>query len=440
MRIRAQLAGKRPDERGVSIVIVAVGMVIVLGIAGLGVDLASLYVGRTQAQRAADAAALAGAQALVTAGCTSSGGSTISSYCQLLAQQKAKAVGNRNLIAGVSPGIEDSDITFPSTSTTDPQIQVVAARDTNHNNPMPTFFVKIFGIDSANVSATAKAEAFNPSGTTANVGAQCLKPWLLPNCDQDHPGSNPNCPGNDYYINPTSGAIQNPGLAPSGVQGQQIIIKPGDPTSGATASAGKFWPVFLPAGSVATDCPACASQNTGGGGAASGAMYRQNIECCNHNTITCGANTVQPITGNMVGPTEQGVDCLIHEGGTKPNPIGMDIFDPATWAITAGTNNPYGYTGQITNSDSIITIPVYDGQVLCPGNSCPSTLTVNIIGFIQLFIQYEDGSNQGNVYAYVMNVSSCAAGAGSGSGGGTGGGGTTVSTGGSSPVPVRLIQ
>ena len=187
MRIRAQLAGKRPDERGVSIVIVAVGMVIVLGIAGLGVDLASLYVGRTQAQRAADAAALAGAQALVTAGCTSSGGSTISSYCQLLAQQKAKAVGNRNLIAGVSPGIEDSDITFPSTSTTDPQIQVVAARDTNHNNPMPTFFVKIFGIDSANVSATAKAEAFNPSGTTANVGAQCLKPWLLPNCDQDHP-------------------------------------------------------------------------------------------------------------------------------------------------------------------------------------------------------------------------------------------------------------
>ena len=68
--------------------------------------------------------------------------------------------------------------------------------------------------------------------------------------------------------------------------------------------------------------------------------------------------------------------------------------------------------------------------------------TVTIIGFIQLFVRYEDGSNQGNVLAYVMNVSSCAAGAGGGGGGGGGGGsgGTTVTSGGSSPIPIRLIQ
>jgi Putative Flp pilus-assembly TadE/G-like len=455
MRTRECLSGTRPNERGVSIVLIAVGMVFVLGMAGLGVDLASLYVGRTQAQRAADAGALAGAQALVTAGCTSTTGSSISASCQAIARQRAEAVANQNMIAGVSPGITDADITFPSTSTSDPQIQVVASRDTSHSNPMPTFFVKIFGINTADVSATAKAEAFNPSGSGANVGAQCLKPWLLPNCDgnvlREVPSTsvpavgNPNCldttTGNysAYYINPTSGAIQNPGPAPTGVQGEQIIIKPGDPNSGATAASGKFWPVFMPAGSVATDCPACASGN-GGGGTGSGSLYRYNVECCNHNTITCGDKTIQPITGNMVGPTEQGVDCLIHQGGNKSNPIGMDLFDPATWTITAGTGNPYGYTGAIASSDSIVTIPVYDGAALCPGSSCPSTVTVNIMGFIQLFVAYEDGSSQGNVYAYVMNVSSCAQGASGGGGSGGGTGGTTVSTGGSSPVPIRLIQ
>jgi Putative Flp pilus-assembly TadE/G-like len=429
---------QRPSDRGVSIVMIAVGMVFVLGMAGLGVDLASLYVGRSQAQRAADAGALAGAQALVTEGCTSSVGPDISQNCMDIARRRAVAVTNSNLIAGISPGINDSDVTFPSTSTTDPQIKVVAARDTSHTNAMPTFFVKIFGIKSANVSASAKAEAFNPSGTSGNVGAQCIKPWLLPNCDQMHTTSptNPNCPGYSYFIDPTTNDIENKGLAPTGVQGELITIKPGDPNSGATAAPSKFWPVFLPAGSVASECPACANGGAGGG-SGSGSLYRQNIECCNRNTITCGTNLVQPITGNMVGPTEQGVDCLIHQSGTKSSPVGMDIFSPAGWTIIAGTSNPYGLTGPITTSDSIVTIPIYDGTTLCPGSSCPSTVTVDIKGFLQLFVEYEDGSNQANVLAYVMNVSSCAQGGGGGSGGS---GTTTVATGGSSPVPIRLIQ
>jgi hypothetical protein len=439
MRAQECLREQRPSERGVSLLLISVGMVFVLGIAGLGVDLASLYVGRNQAQRSADAAALAGAQTLVTQGCTSAGGSDISATCQSLARQRAIAVGNANLIAGVSPAITDADVTFPSTSTTDPQIKVVSSRNTAHSNAMPTFFVKIFGINSANVSASAKAEAFNPSGTTGSVGADCLKPWLLPNCDSGHTNpTNTNCAGTaGYFIDPTSGAIEHPGpVSSGGVQGEQFIIKPGDPTGGQTAAPGKFWPVFLPAGSVASDCPACAT-GSGGGGTGSGSLYRYNIECCNHNTIKCGVGqSIQPITGNMVGPTEQGVDCLIHQGGSKNSPTGMDVFDPASWTITAGSANPYGLSGAISQSDSMITIPIYDGTVLCPGSSCPSTTTVTIIGFIQLFVAYEDGSNQGNVYTYVMNVSSCTAGSGGGGGSGT----TTVSTGGSSPVPVRLIQ
>ncbi|HET9178222.1 MAG TPA: Tad domain-containing protein [Terriglobia bacterium] len=450
MRARELTHEQRPSERGVSIVLIAVGMVFVLGMAGLGVDLASLYVGRSQAQRAADAGALAGAQELVSAGCTSAGGSDISATCQGLAKDRAVAVANANLIAGVSPAITNADVTFPSTSINDPQIKVVAGRDTSHSNAMPTFFVKIFGINSANVSASAKAEAYNPSSNGPLVGATCLKPWLLPNCDPsvNHETTsalgNPSCYDavtgkySAYFIDPSPPhAIRNPGpVSSGGVQGEQITIKPGDPNGGATAAPGKFWPVFLPAGSVASECPACASGGAGTGPGA-GSLYRQNIECCNQNQIVCGIQTIQPITGNMVGPTEQGVDCLIHQGGNKNSPSGMDTMDPTTLQISAGSGNPYGLTGAISTSDSLVTIPIYDGTVLCPGNSCPSTITVDVIGFIQLFLINEDGSNQGNVSAYVVNV---IGGACAGGGGGGGSGGSTTIASGGSAIPVRLIQ
>jgi len=185
MMTKQQASCKRQADRGVSILLIAVSMIFILGMAGLSIDLASLYVGRSQAQRAADAGALAAASALAhDATCVNGGGGTISGACQTLARQRAKAVGDLNLIAGVSPDIQlNTDVTFISTSSGNPQVQVVASRDTTHNNPMPTFFVKIFGIDSANVSAKAVAEAYTSSGAGPSVGSTCVKPWLIPNCD-----------------------------------------------------------------------------------------------------------------------------------------------------------------------------------------------------------------------------------------------------------------
>jgi uncharacterized membrane protein len=135
---------KRHDDRGVSILIIAVSMVFVLGMAGLGIDLASLYVGRSQAQRAADAGAIAAAQYLA-AKCTAASGS-IDANCQATAKQRAVAVTNANYIAGVSPGITTADVKFLQTSASDPQIQVLAARDTAHSNPMPTSLSRFSGL------------------------------------------------------------------------------------------------------------------------------------------------------------------------------------------------------------------------------------------------------------------------------------------------------
>lgn len=454
MTIKQRFNCRSHKDRGVSILIIAVSMVFVLGVAGLGIDLASLYVGRNQAQRAADAAALAGARIL--AQCTAgAGGPSISQPCQTLAKQDAIAIGDQNSIAGVSPNIQDSDVTFLSTSSNDPQIQVIAARNTAHGNPMPTFFIKIFGIDTANVSAKAVAEAYNPSGSPTSTTSQCVKPWLMSNCDWGHKYSQyPVGPknlaciqnGTQYTqfvltppdtVPPIPPADAQPVLPLSDTQGELLTVKSSDPSLASAPS--QFYPVYLPSTSnTAMSCPSCALQ-PGGGGPSSGAQYSENISCCNMSPIACGTQYVQPITGNMVGPTANGVDCLIHEqGSTGQDTFSMtpDATAGTPWTMIGGANNPYGLAGKdITTSDSIVTVPLYDGDTLCPGGSCPSQVQTTIVGYLQLFVK---GEQHGNVSAYVMNVIGCTGGT-SANGGGGGAGGPVAASGGT-PIAVRLIH
>ena len=55
---------RRQGERGQTIVLVAVSLVTLLAMAALAVDVVTLYVARSEMQRAADAAALAAAKRL----------------------------------------------------------------------------------------------------------------------------------------------------------------------------------------------------------------------------------------------------------------------------------------------------------------------------------------------------------------------------------------
>ncbi len=472
--------GRRQRERGVSLVLSAFGLVVILAMAGLAIDLASFYVARSEAQRAADAGALAGAQAFVSSGYTS--GLVSQSVAETLAAQQAASVGNSNAVGGRNPEISSSgfstgcpptaggDGCFDFSNPTDPRITVVVQRTAARSDAMPTFFMRIFGLQGVDVSAEATAEAYNPSapggtgGSGPSFSAICLKPWLIPNCDPSHtvaagdPNGNPNCVVSGglsaYFVNPNTGAIVNPGPASAGGSiGEFLQIKQGNPQL-ATAPS-KYYPIFLPPNPSGPPsvCPVCAT-NPGGGGASSGALYRANIECCNVSPVVCSQQTVQPITGDMVGPTAQGVDCLIHE----QNGNGMDVLNTSAdpFQILAGSDNPLVTSGTIpvntllTTSDSVITIPIYDGVQLCPGGSCPSTITVNTVGFMQMFVK-DETNPQGTVEAYVLNITGCppsggsnAAATGSGSGGGggsgTGSGPGTISTGTSSPVPVRLIH
>jgi putative Flp pilus-assembly TadE/G-like protein len=425
----------REAERGISLFLVAVGMVMLLGILGLGVDLVSLYVARSEAQRAADAAALAGATVFVTTGCTSaSGGCVAGGPQEAPARQRAIDVGSQNQVGGQAPTILAGDITFAYPTPEDPTITVTVARDASHGGPMPTFFAKIFGVLSANVSALATAEAYNPSGGGPPVGTSCVKPWVLPNCDSGHttPAST-FCPGFATFIN-SNGTISNPGLSSAGgVIGELILLKSGNPQFNVPAPS-QYYPITMPE-PPNTLCPSCGSPSSGTNGAA---LYRSNIECCNGNQLVCGAQGTIDLSlkpGDMQGPTVQGVSCLIHQSpGNGEDTLNMS---PSPYQYIAGANNPFFPKGTvISSSDSVITVPLYDGHNICPGGSC-STNTVTIIGFLQVFVRdvVTSGTSRGNVEAYVLNISGC----GSGSGGqppvsgGSGGGG-------GSPIPVRLIH
>jgi hypothetical protein len=142
--------------------------------------------------------------------------------------------------------------------------------------------------------------------------------------------------------------------------------------------------------------------------------------------------------GDMVGPTGQGVRCLIHQGPGGSG--GQDILDPTAspYTITGGSDNPIpAFQNQlITSSDSIVTVPLYDGHALCPGGSCGFTIT--IVGFMQMFVKGVKPP-QNTVEAYILNVTGCGLGGGGGASCGAGGGGGTIG-GGGTPFPVRLIR
>ena len=96
------------------------------------------------------------------------------------------------------------------------------------------------------------------------------------------------------------------------------------------------------------------------------------------------------------------------------------------YQIQAGTANPIpgiASGSAISSSTSIVSLPIYDGLAL-PAVAQPP---VNIVGFLQVFINYVDANGNPNVT--VLNVAGCGNGVIPG----------TTALNGSSPVPVRLI-
>lgn len=424
-----QKFSRRRSERGQTILLVAVSLVALLGMVALAIDVVTLYVARSEAQRAADAAALAGAKMLVDAGVTSDPcNSTLATNAQTLAQTQGGLVGVQNNVAGQAPTVvvsfpNGAQITnCPNAFGINPQVKAVVTR-----TGLPTFFARIWSQGLATVSATATAEAYNPSNsssvnanTTVNpIAPRCVKPMLLPNCDPNPGHTGTACGGFATFIDKTTGQITKPGLSPAGVVGEMwpsMTANCGAPgCTPGNPSAGNYYPVVLDQSALHL-CPSCSTSTAG---------FQWDLECCNGATLACGQQVLLDTAENPNG----GGGLATAGGRCMINFPGNDFIDTTTNPIsfTAGSNNPFVgssiQTGDhIQNSQSVVSVPIYDSS-----SGLPPTNPITIIGFLQLFISNVDGN--GVMTAYVLNVSGC----------GSTPSGTAIQGSGTS-VPVRLIQ
>lgn len=151
------------DQRGAALALVALSMIALLSAVALAVDGGMLLTARTEAQRAADSGAIAGAQILAVAPEDSLG-----------AAQAAVEFANRNDIRRTVADVRPQDVTVDLDSS---RVYVNVRRISARSNAMRTFFARIFGVHTVNVTASAAAEA-SPAGNDS--GADCLLPIMLP--------------------------------------------------------------------------------------------------------------------------------------------------------------------------------------------------------------------------------------------------------------------
>jgi len=445
---------RRAGERGQTIVLVAISIVSLLAMAALAIDVVTLYVARSEIQRAADAAALAGAKAIVDSGITSlsSADLTAPAYdpaIQSLAVSMATAAINATLstnsVAANQPTWTNQPlvINYQPTGTTidnNPHITV-----TLQQGNLPTFFARIFGRTGATVTASATAEAYNPAnlGSYTPISPKCVKPWLVANADPRQTGN--------AFINVATGAVEAGALS-----GLPFDLTPDCSTASATCHGDNppkaLYPPLNPPSRVeymvaqvtantGNVCPACAGATN----------YEQSIECCDANPyqyLNCGAGTVNAQWDNGTDPSgasglsATGAECLTHASAAGSGQ-GQDTLDTSLWPA-AGPMKVNAQSGPqsgnvVSTSSSVVTMPIIDITTAIGTN-------VTIVGFLQAFINcVEDGNYRncdevvppvqratpGDINITIMNVIGCSA---------TPNGANPIIGGnGTSPIPVRLI-
>ena len=152
---------KRKNEAGQALVFAAVGLAVLMGFAGLGIDMGMLRYQKRLQQTAADSGALAGANNLAF---PASGGIT--------AGAKNASAGN-----GFTDGTNNVTVTVHNGPISGPHNGDAKYVEVLVTAVQPTYFMKVLGINSQTL--TARAVATNVSGVTSGGG--CLYTLGAPN-------------------------------------------------------------------------------------------------------------------------------------------------------------------------------------------------------------------------------------------------------------------
>jgi hypothetical protein len=255
LRVGAGGAGRRRDA-GAVLVHVAVAMMGLLAFSALTIDLGSLWVARAQAQNAADAGALAGGVALAYVNPTDTDA----------ARAAAVAIVQQHQIWGEAVGPSSLETNAGACPPGAPSIpgaclQVRVSRGTVSGTPLPVFFSRLFGVNAADVAASASAKVM------VGNAAPCVRPIALVDrwndrYDRVAPGSgwteedlyegydasgNPNLPpGTGDAYDPPQASGPGTGITVADMAGVEITRTIFDPHSPLPIAGGSMLALDLP--------------------------------------------------------------------------------------------------------------------------------------------------------------------------------------------------
>ncbi len=416
---------------------------VVGAMAALSIDVVTLYTARSEAQLAADGAALAAARVIANSGATSdSTGALLMTVTAIPgpASVVATQVAVQNQVGGVNLTSANVNVTFGGSSPFNPTV-TVRVQVTN----LPAFFARIWGGGLLSVAATATAEAYNPSGgiiagaasSGPPVAPICVKPWLIPNMDPSAGGA--------AIFNAATGAVSTATLlgwvSPAGAGNTKLRDNcMGGGGTCTAANAPTTWRYYPGTTDAAGDFPAPATSSCVG--CAGYNNFQLSIAGCVQPPIACNQKVnVDTTTADTTRDIEAAaaVDNLTHATGVGGDSVDTSAALPpggtAPFQFLAGNKNMAVLAGALSDgtdimvSDSLVTVPVIDTTTWPP----PAFPQVQIIGFVQLFLNPTGAPvpATNHIHTQVINIVGCGLGAAPPQ---------PILGNGASPVAVRLIS
>lgn len=340
----------RGNNRGQTLVFIALAIFVILGFAALGIDVGYMYSVRHELQRCADAGALAGATPFTTQDWNDQS-------ARAAADDLARQYASKDPVV-LTPLNRDTEVavTFPAGRYG--HIAVDTSRNVN------LFFARIFGMPSRTITAHAMARVSN---TDENA---CIKPWAVPLPWVDNNTKNGLFdPAESESVKRLCESDSDTDCVPKGTQ---MTLKIGSPSADNTSPSGQqtSGQFFIIQGNSTDPFQ----------GAATYKDYIAGDGCLQVNLN----EPVDLMPGNKMGPTVQPVRELVQSGddwdGTGDFPV--DRGNRLVYIVVYDPRVPISGGGNTGSSGT---------QAAIPGNTSPENPTLWFAGFY-----LDDISGNGN--------------------------------------------
>jgi Flp pilus assembly protein TadG len=311
------------DRQGSALVLLVVAMLGILSLMALAIDMGMLRTAHGEAQRAADAAALAGASAFMEMD---------PDQAAIAAPDRARDFATRNTLQGepFAPGEVVVDVVKDAR-----RVRVKVRKPA-----VPTWFARMFGVNSAPVSARATAHATRAPST------RCVKPFVPPDLwaetGDDHNKNGEWDAWEVWEYEPDEGDFYNPGGP--GSTSTRPETGYGSTYRGANRDRGRK--VMLNVSAEPGFANLWAMPDMDWGLDIGGSALRQNISGCNSSAIKLGT-PYKMQSGIKVGPVFQGINDLVHR-------------DPAARWDDARGEVVGSSSAHWMDSPRLIRVPLYD--------------------------------------------------------------------------------